>query len=456
MVSSRGPRCGLRSATCLISLSTAAVLGAWTHAHAQFASAQYASGQFIDSSTEFNPNNIEASEYDRGENVSVTQRARTDYQALGVHLGAFMVYPKINLGFLYDDNIFATHTGALGDEIFTIAPEIDFQSTWSRNGLAGYVRDSQSVFVKHSTEDTNQYGAGLDGKFEFGDSVLNAAVDYARYALPRSVANTGSEISKHPIEYDYVDEETVLQHTFNRLRLSARFDFQNYDYLNGETVDGLEAPETYLNHNNETYTGKAEYALSPKTALYVAGAYNVRNYGEQPGTVPYNSSSNGYNIAGGATFDLTHLIRGDIQLGYLDQTYQSPLFKTIQGLSAKGQIEWFPTQLTTVTLTGLRAVGDSEIIGAAGYINSTGALQVDHELLRNLILTANASTTQNQYSGIDRNDHIWTVGAYAKWYLASRIQVTFGYTHADQTSSGTNAGPSFTDNRVTLSNTLQF
>jgi len=188
----------------------------------------------------------------------------------------------------------------------------------------------------------------------------------------------------------------------------------------------------------------------------VAGAYNTRNYGEQPGTVPYNSSSNGYNIAGGVNFEITHIVRADIQLGYLDQTYQSPLFKTIQGLSAKGQIEWFPTQLTTVTLTGLRAVGDSEIIGAAGYINSTGALQIDHELLRNLILTANASTTQNQYSGIDRNDHIWTVGAYAKWYLASRIQLTFGYTHADQTSSGTNAGPSFTDNRVTLSNTLQF
>ena len=36
--------------------------------------------------------------YDRGANVSVRQRPRPEYDALGIHTGGFMVYPKMNVG----------------------------------------------------------------------------------------------------------------------------------------------------------------------------------------------------------------------------------------------------------------------------------------------------------------------------------------------------------------------
>jgi hypothetical protein len=417
-----------------------------------------ARAQMLDAGTTFNPNNTQANTFDRGENVSVRQRPRPDYQAEGLHLGGFMIYPKLTAAFAYDDNIFATHTGRVGDEIFTLAPEIDVQSTWSRNALAAYVRDNQSWFVTHSSENANQYGAGGSGKLEFGQSVFTAAVDYGRYALPRSAANSGAVFSKHPIQFDSTAVNGQLAHTFNRLRLSARVDYQIYDYFNGQTPTGVLVFERNLNHEVATYTGKAEYALSPNTAVFLTGAYNNRTYDLGPSDphVFYNSNSDGYNIAGGINFDITHLMRGEVQLGWLDQRFKSPLFRPISGLSAKGQVEWFPTQLTTVTATALRAVGDSGIIGAAGFVNTTGGLQIDHELLRNLILTGTASYTNDKYNGIGRNDNIWGVGASANWLLNRRVGLTLAYQYANQQSSGALRGPQFSDNRVTLSTVLQF
>jgi hypothetical protein len=429
--------------------------------------APLAQAQAIDTSsnTGFATNNTETDSFARANNISVRERPRPDYQEEGIHVGGFMIYPRVNTAIGYDDNIFATQIGKVSDEIFTVAPQVDVRSTWSRNALNGYARLAQSVFFNHGDEDTTQYEGGADGKYEFGgatvgEAVLTGGVDFGRFALPRSAANSGSNgafgaISKNPIEYDLSTGSAQLADTFNRLRLSARVDLQNYDYSNGETASGIPVLEQYLNRNDNTYTVKSEYAVSPDTALFVAAAYNNRAYQQKPPTVGYNSDNDGYNIAGGANFDITHLTRGEVQLGYLNQHYASSLFKDISGLSAKGQVEWFPTQLVTVTGTVLRAVGDSGIIGSAGYLTTTGGLQVDYEFRRNVIITVNATGTGNKYQGIARNDTIYTAGASANWLINRRMGLTLAYTHADQSSSGFARGPSYTDNRVSLSLVFQ-
>ena len=413
----------------------------------------------FDPNTRFDPNNVEADSFDRGQNVSVRERPRPDYQALGIHVGGFLVYPKVTASESYDDNIFATPSPVIGDSFFTVAPEVDFQSTWSRNALAGFVRASQDVYSSHSTENDFQYALGLNGKYEFGSAAFGQATltgggDYGLYTLPRSAANSGQN-SLHPIQYNYGELGGELADTFNRLRLSARIDFQDYSYLNAETPTHVPLFEQALNHTVATYTGKAEYALSPDTAVFVSAAYNNRVYQHQPPTVPFDNNNQGYNLAAGANFDITHLIRGEIQLGYMDQTYVAPVFETISGLSAKGQIEWFPTQLTTVTATALRAVGDSGLIHSAGYLNTTGQIQIDHELLRNLIVSADATDTQDQYNGINRTDTIWSAGASADWLVTRWLGFTLAYTFTQQRSVGVDKGPSFQDNRISLSAVFQ-
>ena len=399
-------------------------------------------------------NAIDSSSYDRGRNISVRERPRPDYQAEGIHAGGFMIYPKVSVSGAYDDNIFAVHTGRVGDFIFNVSPEVDFQSTWSREALTGYARLSQDVYAKNSSENATQYGAGAAGKLEFGRADLTGGVDYARDVLPRAVSNNFG-FSVHPLQYDYTELHAQLADDLTRVRLSVRVDDQIYDYKNGVTSTGAVVFDQDQNRNVATLTGKAELAVSPDAAFFLTAAGNWRDYELAPPVVAFTRNSTGYEVDAGANFDLTHLIRGEVQIGYLQQSYESPLFKPIEGPSARVQLEWFPTQLTTVTVLGLRTVGDSGVPNSAGYLTTNGSIQVDHELRRNVILTANAWFGYDQYNGIIRNDTRSGFGLSADWLLTRHVGVTFAYTYANQSSAGANAGPSFYDNRGSITLILQ-
>ena len=436
--------------SCAIATALAASLGL---ALPGAAHAQEATGDTVQT---FNPdtNAIDSVTYDRGRNISVLQRPRPDYQAEGIQVGGFTVYPKVATSIAYDDNIFAVQTGPQGDFIFHVAPEVDLQSDWARDSLSGYVRFSQDWNARFSSEDAFQYAGGLAGKLQFGQSDFTGGVDAGHYALSRAVSNNFGFTVK-PIDYDYYAFSGQLATELTRVRLSLRVDDQIYDYENGVTGTGTSVIAEDENHNSLIVTGKAEVAVSADTAAYVLVKGNSQSYDFLPPASPFNQNSNGYEIDGGADFDITHLVRGEVQLGYLRQQYDAAQFKPIDGFAAKAQLEWFPTELTTVTGVAFRGVNDSLVPGSAGYLTTDGSIRVDHELLRNLILSADGWVGYDQYNGISRNDTRAGVDLSANWLITRHVGVTFAYTYSVQNSRGVQTGPSFADNRATVTLVLQ-
>jgi len=408
----------------------------------------------------FQTNVFAGGDYDRGQNVSVLERFRPDYEAVGVHAGGFTFFPSMTLAATYDDNVYALPGNLAipdglksprGDIIYTITPQVDFKSTWSRDSLAGYVRLSQDIYELHPNEDGTQYSAGLSGRLDHGtDTSISAGVDYGHYVTPRGAATSGFTLKR--FQFDFTAENVEIGREFNRLRLSARYDHQNFSYQNGESFSGAVIEETPFDHTVDFGSGKAEYAISPDTAVFLEGVYNWRNYNYSP---IFDQNSQGYDISGGANFDFSHLIRGEIAIGYLDQTYHVN-FGDISGLSTRTKIQWFPSELTTATLTILRTVNDSLIIGSPGYLETDAKIQVEHELRRNVILMGNVLTAEDQYKGITRTDSRWGAGLSATWLLTRNVGLTAGYAYTNVDSTGANRGASFQDNRFSISTRLQF
>jgi len=408
----------------------------------------------------FQTNVFAGGDFDRGQNVAVLDRPRPDYQAMGIHTGGFMVYPSMAVSATYDDNIYALPSsfaiptglkGPRGDEIYTLAPQVNFRSTWSRDSLAGYARLSEDLYGQHENEDATQYGAGLNGRVDLGsNTTITAGVDYGHYVAPRASATSGITVKR--VQFDFTALSAQIAHEFNRVRLSARYDHQDYAYQNAETAAGTVVLEKTFNHTVDAETGKAEYAISPDTALFIEAVYNQRRYTDSPS---FDQNSHGYDIGGGANFDISHLIRGEIELGYLDQTYAANV-GDVKGLSTRTKIQWFPSGLPPATLRGRRPVNDSLIIGSPGFLTTDATLQVDHELLRNVIISGNVLTGQDQYQGISRTDNRWGAGLTANWLFNRHLGLTAGYAYTDVDSSGANRGSSFKDNRVSISTQLQF
>jgi hypothetical protein len=399
----------------------------------------------------------------RDRNVSVTQRAHPGYEAVGLRAGPFMVWPRLNVSSDYNDNIFATPIDPVADGVAHISPEIDVNSNWSRHALQGYARGVFNQYWENSDQNTNDFSVGARGQLDIQRSArINGAVDFSRLTEPRTSAAT--EGNAFPTQYDLTTVRLSGAKEFNRLRISGRVDWRHFDYH--DRIGNF--PQGDRDRNETVGTVRADYAVSPATAFFVEVAGNDRSYrlSSSPivnGAPVYpdfiDRDSHGFQVLAGANVELGSLVRGELGLGYLQQTYKDPRFGEVSGPGASAQIEWFPSQLITVTFTGARTVEDAGIVGAPSYLSTTAGVRVDHELLRNLLLNAYGNFGRDEYKGVSRTDERFVAG-FGGTYLVSRsVGLSLGYSHYKQTSHGSDPSVSsgdFSINRVAATLTLQY
>ena len=427
------------------------------------ASAQVAQGSSESLQGSLNQGAQTQSNFVRDRAVAVTERPHPGYEALGVREGAFMLWPKLTVSTEYNDNIFATSPDKISDGIAHITPEIDLTSTWSRHSLTAYARGTFNQYFQNSNQNTDDFAVGARGQLDIQRfTTANAGVDYARATEPRtSAASAGNAF---PIQYNETSLFLSGNKEFNRLRVSGRVDWQKFDYLNRTG----NFPQDDRNRNVTIGTVRADYAVSPDTALFVELAGNWRNYElssspiingapEFPNFV--DRTSHGVQVLAGANFELGALVRGELAAGYLKQNYESNRFGDVSGPGARAQLQWFPSQLTTVTFTTTRTIEDAGIVGASSYTSLNSGLKVDHELLRNVILSANGSYGQDDYRGVSRHDKRYIAGVGGTYLFNRNLGVTLGYSYFKQESSGTDvsvATGNFNINKVALTLSLQY
>jgi hypothetical protein len=201
---------------------------------------------------------------------------------------------------------------------------------------------------------------------------------------------------------------------------------------------------------------RADYALSPGLAVFAVFQYNNRNYLKAPLPGTFNRDSSGYEGDVGADFEITQLIRGQVQVGYLDQSYRNHVFKDTAGVGAMGSIEYYPTQLLTVKANLLRTVNDAGLTNAPTYYHTGGGVELDYELLRNLIVTAHAQDSSDAYQGIDRTDGTLEARIGANYLFSRLLGFNLSYDYFNRTSSGTFAQRGFSDNRVQFGVVVQY
>lgn len=396
------------------------------------------------------------SNFSRDRNVSVSARPRPDYQAAGIHAGGFTLFPKLTTTLEHNDNIYAAKTGKQDDNVWHVNPELVAASNWNRHFLSAYIRGGFNRYSDNSAENSDDYGVGTDGRLDVTrNALINAGASFNRSTEPRSSPNAPAA-AKEPTQFDTTAAYIGGSQEFNRLKLATRLDFTKINYDDTPKVGGGVVDQDYRDRNVTTLMARADYAVSPDTALFLEVTGNKRDYRQSKPVVALNRDSDGVQVLAGANFELGALTRGELGVGYIKQNYDDPAAKDLDGLGARAQVEWFPTELTTVTLTGTRTVEESGDPSIAGYLSNNAVLKIDHELLRNVLLSANVSTGKDEYKGIDRNDKNSGAGISATYLLNRNVGLALNYSYQKRSSSGLKSGAEFETNKVGATLTLQF
>ena len=391
--------------------------------------------------------------FDRTRNVNVLERPRPDYDSVGVTLGSFTLFPTLTLAPEFDDNVFATDQDRQSDIVSVVQPAITGRSNWSRNALSFAIQDTSNIFAKHSEESTNDYSATAAGRFDLLQaSNLNFNASYSSNTIPRTAENNITT-SLQPVQYDLASLTLGALQGFSRFRVSESFNYLRTDYDNSFDQNGLSLNLNLL--DNDQYTGnvRVDYGLTPEISFFVTGTANAREY--PTSSLVVDRTSNGFETTFGADFDITQLIRGQVQLGYLQQDYQSTLFHTVSGPAVHMRVEYFLSGLTTLTARVDRSVVDAIDPTAISYLDTQASLRVDHELLRNFLLSLQASYETADFRGLERNDQRPALTASGTYLFNRYLGLTASYSFLNEASSGLNRVQAYQVDLVSISLVLR-
>lgn len=375
----------------------------------------------------------------RQESVSVRERDRPEYDAPGRRLGSFNLNAALDLAITSTDNLFAAPDNSpsdVDDVVYTVAPTVALSSDWSRHAV---VFDAGASFRGHqdfTNEDATEHYLRGTGRFDVGqNTALRGSARLAHQVSPRT--DPDSPFIGNPVEYDREDVGLGITHRFARFQVSLDAANSIYDY------DGVQA---FRDNKERALRGRIEAELSPRIGLLLSASADERDYDNSP---QFNSDGRAYMVGLSLNSDL---MRGEISVGQFERDYAG-VAGTFDGVAVEGNVEWYVTQLTTITLDARRDADDQ--IGATSgqpYITQEYGLRVDHELLRNVILTGSVRFGNRDYETIAREDDYneWEVGA--DYLLNRNAAVRFRYQH-DEVDS-----PAYRDyevNQATLGLTLR-
>ena len=242
-----------------------------------------------------------------------------------------------------------------------------------------------------------------------------------------------------PTQYNILRAGSTLRYRPNRFGLELGGSYDRFTYDPTRLIGGGIANNRDRNRDQYRATAKASYEFAPGYALFLRGSYDDRQYATTAGA---GRDSHGYRADLGGQMFLTHLLQGEVFVGFAHQDFRA--FRGVDAVNYGAKLHWFATPLLTVHLTASRLFNDTTIGGASITDDQSAALALDYELLRNLILQAHVKFTDSRFVGTSRDDKLFESGLTAKYLINRYMSANAGYAWQRRSSSA--AGQGFTDN----------
>jgi hypothetical protein len=346
------------------------------------------------------------------------------YAPLGVHAGAFTLFPAIELIGGYDTDP-AHAAGGKGASLYTVAPELQAQSNWSRHELKVDLRGSYTGYSPDETPTLSRpyFNGKVDGRV---DVTKDTRIDLSSRVLV-TTDNPGSPnvqagLAKLPIFTTFGGTAGVGQR-FNRLDLSIKGDVERTVYQNSTLTDGSTASNDDRDYNQYGATLRGGYELSPGVTPFVEASADTRMHDLNTDFFGYQRDSKGLTGKVGTTFELSRVLTGEVALGYTRRTYEDARLLPVEGLIGNASLVWTANALTTLKLTGTSVVGESTVPGVAGVLYRDIGLEVDHAFRRWLIGSVKVGFGLDDYVGLSREDKRFSAGFGLTYKLNRSVQL---------------------------------
>lgn len=365
--------------------------------------------------------------------TTVNDRQRPELDALGAKAGGFTIYPSIEIDETYNDNIFATDTGTIDDFITTVRPAVRIASDWNQHFL-GFNASADIVrYWDNDAEDHETANLTVDGRVDIRrDTNVTAAVGYEKGSEERGSVDDAGGLT--PTDFDVMSYDVGVFNRWNRVSIRADGSLRDRDFDDVRTT-GATVNNDDRDRDEYKLDLRGGYEIQDEYEAFVQVILTSVNYRDALDDNGLDRDNEGFELRAGARIDFTGVLFGDVFAGYLERDYDDTTLASVDTVVGGLDLTWNVTPLTTVAGGVTREVAETTLTAASGTLTTEYSLSVDHELLRNLILSARASMSTEEFEGTSREDDYLKAGFGAKYMLNRNLAIVFDYDFSERDSN---------------------
>ncbi len=354
------------------------------------------------------------------EDTPVKTRQHPGYEPVGVRAGAWMFYPSLTAGTIYDSNVFASNTVRRSDIAANVHPSLRAEALWERH--AATVQADVSSHFYRGNPGLDYTDATLKGRGRVDltdDSAL--LLSFRGGHLNEEVGSLSSPSgAAQPTPYDFWSGDVTYRKQYNRLIGSVGIRVDSYDFGSTRALDGTVISQDGRDGSVYTAHGRIGYVLSPQLGVFAAAEGNARDL---RGTPAQPLTSSGYRVLTGVDMQLSRLVRGEIGIGYARQSFDAATIGTVEGPAYRARLVWSPTRRIDIRFNAEQIVTEASDTSATGVRADALQVALDYELRRNVVLSLGYTYEIDKFLGQARRDVVSASQAELKYRLNRHTSV---------------------------------
>jgi len=374
---------------------------------------------------------------------------------VGIAVGAFTLYPSIEVQGGFDSNVYATSAPTVGSPYTLIKPIVVLQSDWLNHSLriaAG------GGFGFYSNATSQNYWNGYvqaDGRLDIQENFYVTGLVGVRRQT-EALGTPNALVASSPTVADSLPLQIGLYQRFNRFFYDAKVAATRYRYIDNSIVPTGGLPGASRDRWEYEENVRIGYEIVDGIDVWVTPGLNQRIYDQFINAFGQQRDSNGWYVNVGATFKLTEKTSLEGYIGYTNQTFladgaSTPAFTF--GLTGT----WNGYEPLTIRPAFIRSINESAYSNYQNYVSTTLGIDFTYDIHDAWKMVGGTGFNVAEYnpvpgSGVGpRTDYYWRASLGLLYSLRPQVQIGPLYEHTSGWSTNVaDGGPSFTREVISI------
>lgn len=374
------------------------------------------------------------------------------YHQLGMPIGAFVLYPALEIGGVFTDNIRQAKSDRKADIGLRLRPEFDLRSDWQRHELQIRAQSEHVLYADESRQDVDRADIQARLRLDIRHD-LSALVEGGYVLSQEGLAEADMPVNATEPRKDQTwSLHAGVTNTAGRIGATLRGGLSWHEAGNVKLSDGTVENNRDLSYVEPLAELRLRYQDAPVLVPFMEAAFVPRLYEHADDVLGVKRSSDGLRLAIGAEIERDALWSGSLALTYELRDYRH-MDRKVDGFGFRANLLWRPTRITAVALDASSSIAETDVVGATAAREYVLGARVQHALRYNLLAAVNARYSLADYIGVKLEEQTWRLGLDMSYFLTPRLALIGGYEFIDYHVTG--GGRDYTENRIMAGIRLQ-